>query len=179
MCRRRAHASWQTFRMSLGVDCRPGMSDDALAEIIEQYALAGGALLERHAFTMLVQGLRAEQREIAADRHEDAVFSKVPAVGLASLGIPKAGVDHHVAAVADAMSADMVAERLAVILAVRVDRPLVLAAGVAAQRRPPASGCIFAPQPTKGAHALGVVKTIVCFHNYPLPDQGLEATSIL
>jgi len=23
MCRRRAHASWQTFRMSLEVDCRP------------------------------------------------------------------------------------------------------------------------------------------------------------
>jgi len=23
MCRRRAHASWQTFQMSLEVDCRP------------------------------------------------------------------------------------------------------------------------------------------------------------
>jgi hypothetical protein len=39
MCRRCAHATWQTFRMSLEVDCRPRYTDRGLARL---HGLAGG-----------------------------------------------------------------------------------------------------------------------------------------
>ncbi len=117
------------------------------AQVIKERARLDRALLESHVSPSSLQRLAAKGLEVAADGHEDFALADVHLVGLPGLRVLEPAVDHHVAAVADAILPDVVAKRFAIVFRVRRDRPFGLAAGIADNRRRAPAGGILGAQP--------------------------------
>jgi hypothetical protein len=108
-------------------------------------------------------GESVEQRAPSAGRSDAAL------VGPPGARVSEAPMHHHVASAAQAVRADVGAKRLTIVLRVRLDYPMVLAAGIAHGRSLPAAGGVFGSQPPKRAHTLVVVESVVILHRlFPL-----------
>jgi hypothetical protein len=133
----------------------------ASSQAVQQGAHGDRALLERHAYALALQGFDAEPAEVLADRVEDLAYRDQQLVGFPRLAVLESGVDRHVAAVAEPVAADVVAEGIAVILGVCFNRSLGLTAGVAHGRASTPAGGILALKPAVSFHPLVVVETVV------------------
>jgi hypothetical protein len=103
-------------------------------------------------------GEPVEQRAPAAGRSDSAL------IGPPGAGVSEAPMHHHVASAAQAVRADVGAKRFTIVLRVRLDYPMVLAAGITHGRSLPAAGGVFGSQPPKRAYALVVVESVVGLH---------------
>jgi hypothetical protein len=143
-----------------------GPSAELLSQLIQECEAAVRPLLEGHAVAFTLQRLTAEARKVLAERVEDPAMRYVVLVGGPRLRVLLPGVDGHMAAVAEPKAADVVAEGLAVVLAVRFDRTLGLPAGVAPYRASTPAGGILTLKPAESFHPLIVVETVVDFERH-------------
>jgi len=84
-------------------------------QVVKERAVLGEGLSAHYAATHADYSLAKKCIVVAADGDKNPSGANVPFVGLPCLGVLKPAVDHHVTTEADAVSADVVAERLRIV----------------------------------------------------------------